>query len=143
MTACACSWNHLYLVEDISSMIKQCTICQQCKPPFYKPVDYHIVEATKTFESLNIDFKLPLPSSTKNICMWTIIEYSRLSFVYPCPATDTSAVNYVCIQLFSLFGMPWYVHSDWGPSFMGFLTLNSGFMKRALVLVDRAHTIPG
>ena len=38
MTAFVCNRNFLCSVEDIRNMIKQCTICQQCKQSFYKPV---------------------------------------------------------------------------------------------------------
>ena len=96
-----------------------CTICQQCKLSFYKPVDSHITKATKPFERLNIDFKGPLPSTTKNIYMLRIIdEYSRFPFVNPCPTTDTNTFTTCLSQLFSLFGMPACVHSDRGPLFM-------------------------
>ena len=51
--------------------------------------------------------------------MLTIIdEYSRFPFVNPCPTTDTNTVTTCLSQLFSLFGMPAYVHSDRGPSIM-------------------------
>ena len=42
-------------------------ICQQCKPSLYKPIDSHIIKATKPLERLNVDFMGPLPSTTKNI----------------------------------------------------------------------------
>ena len=119
MTAFVCSRNLPYSVEDIRNIITQCAVCQQCKPSFYKPVDSHIMKATKPFERLNIDFKGPTPSTTKNIYMLTIIdEHSRFPFVYPCPTTDTNTVTTCLSQLFSLFGMPACVHSDREPSFM-------------------------
>ena len=119
MTAFVRSRNLPFSVEDIRSMIKQCTVCQQCKPSFYKPVDSDIIKATKPFERLKIHFKGPLLSTTKNIHMLNIIdEYSRFPFVYPYPTTDTNTVTACLSQFFSLFGMPVYVHSDRGPSFM-------------------------
>ena len=119
MAAFVCSRNLPFSVEDIRSMIKQCTICQQCKPSFYNPVDSHIVKATKPFKRLNIEFMGPLPSATKNVYMLTIAdEYSRFHCVYPCPATDTNTATSCLSQLFSLFGTSSYVHSDRGSSFM-------------------------
>lgn len=113
MTAFVRSQNLPYSVEDIRNMIKQYTVSQWCKPLFYKPVDSHIIKATLPFETVNTDFKGPLPSTTKNIYMLTIIdEYSRFPFVYPCPATDTNTVTTCLSHLFSLFRMPAYVHSD-------------------------------
>ena len=82
-------------------MIKQCAICQQCKQSFYKPVDSHIVKATKPFKRLIIDFKESPLSATKNVYMLTIVEeYSRFPFVYPCPTTDTNTVTSSLSQLF-------------------------------------------
>ena len=81
-------------VKDIRSMIKKCAICQQCKRSFYKPVDSHLVKATKLFERIHIDFKRPLPSATKNIYMLTVVdEYPRFPFVYPCATVDTNTVK--------------------------------------------------
>ena len=61
-----------------------------------------------------IDFKGPIPSATKNIYMLTIIDkYSRFPFLYPCGEnTNTDTVIACLSQLFSLFGMPHYIHSD-------------------------------
>ena len=119
MMAFVRSRNLPFFVEDICNMIKQCTVCQQCKSAFYKHIDTHLVKATKPFEGLNIDFKGPLPSATKNIYMFTIIdEYSRFLFVFPCQTIDTITVTTCLSQLFSIFGMLSYVHSDRRPSFM-------------------------
>ena len=112
MAAFVHSRNLPFSVEDIRSMIKQCAICQQCKPSFYKPVDSHIVKVKKPFERLNIDFKEPLPFATKNVYMLKIVdEYSRFPFLYPCTTIYTNTVTFCLSQLFSLFGIPSYVHS--------------------------------
>ena len=51
--------------------------------------------------------------------MLTIVdEYSRFPFVYPCPTPDSNTVTSCLSQLFSLFGMPSYVHSNRGSPFM-------------------------
>ena len=119
MTAFVRNRNLPYSVEDIRSMIKQCDVCQRCKPNFHKPPQDNITKAMKPFERLSIDFKGPIPSATKNIYMLTIIdEYSRFPFVYPCENTNTDTVIACLSQLFSLFGMPHYIHSDRGSSFM-------------------------
>ena len=119
MTAFVRNQNLPYSVEDIRSMIKQCDVSQRCKPNFHKPQQDNIIKAMKPFKRLNIDFKGPIPSATKNIYMLTIIdEYSRFPFVYPCENTNTDTVIACLLQLFSLFGMPHYIHSDRGYSFM-------------------------
>ena len=45
-------------------------------------------------------------------------EYSRFPFVFPCSDISTSTVIKCLTTLFSLFGMPAFVHSDRGASFM-------------------------
>lgn len=70
-------------------------------------------------ERLSIDFKGPLPTASRNPYMLTVIdEYSRFPFAFPCPNMNTSTVIRCLEQIFSLCGMPQYVHSDQGTSFM-------------------------
>ena len=45
-------------------------------------------------------------------------EYSRFPFVFPCPDVSTNTVVKCLTLLFSLVGMPAYVHSDRGTSLM-------------------------
>ncbi len=106
-----------YSVEEIKKMTNACRICCECKPRFHWPEKAHLIKATRAFERLNIDFKGPLPSSNKNTYFLNIIdEYSRFPFVYPCPDTSAGTVIKCLIQLFSIFGMPAFIHSDRGPS---------------------------
>ena len=106
-----------YSMEEIKSTVNQCITCCELKPRFYKPPSAHLIKATQPFERLNIDFKGPLPTSTKNRYVLTIIdEYSRFPFAFPCPDTSTSSVLKCFRNLFSLFGMPAYIHSDRGSS---------------------------
>ena len=70
-------------------------------------------------ERLSIDFKGPLPSNSRNKYFLTVVdEFSRFPFVYPCSdMTAVTAIN--CLtNLFSIFGMPAYIHSDRGNAFM-------------------------
>lgn len=51
--------------------------------------------------------------------MLTIIdEYSRFPFVFPCADMTSSTIIKCLCQLFAIFGMPAYIHSDQGSSFM-------------------------
>jgi len=113
------SRNLPYSVEDVRRITNACRICAECKPRFCKPANAHLIKATQPFERLNIDFKGPLPSSDKCVYFLTIVdEYSRFPFVFPCQDMTVSTVIDCLCQLFSLFGMPAYVHSDRGSSFM-------------------------
>lgn len=70
-------------------------------------------------ERLSIDFKGPLPSTTRNTYMLTVVdEYSRFPFVFPCPDMHTKTVIKCLEAVFSLCGMPNFIHSDRGSSFM-------------------------
>ena len=70
-------------------------------------------------ERLSLDFKGPLPSSTRNHYTLTVVdEYSRFPFAFPCRSTDAETVISCLNKLFTLFGMPAYVHSDRGPAFV-------------------------
>ena len=74
-------------------------------------------QATQPFGRLNIHFKGPLPSNNKNVYFLNVIdEYSRFPFVFPCPDMTAGTVMKCLTLLFTVFGMPAYVHSDRGPS---------------------------
>ena len=110
-----------YSIEDVKSMTKGCKVCSVCKPQFYRPPDAHLVKATQPFERLNLDFKGPLPSNNKNVYFLQVIdEYSRYPFVYPCSNLRADTIIKCLSDLFSLFGMPMYIHSDRGSSFMSY-----------------------
>ena len=105
-----------YSVEDIKLMTSACSVCAELKPRFHRSSGT-LVKATQSFERLNIDFMGPLPSSSKNKYMLTIVdEFSRFPFVFPCQDINSSTVIKCLCQLFAIFGMPSYVHSDRGSS---------------------------
>ena len=111
-----------YSIDDVKSVTSACKGCSILKPKFIKPNNPPLIKATQPFERLNIDFKGPLPSTSSNHYMLTIIdEFSRFPFVYPCKDMVTDTVITCLNDLFSLFGMPAYVHSD----------------KRSLILICR------
>ena len=108
-----------YSVDDVKRMVASCTICSKLKPNFYKPPPGHLIKSTQPFERLNVDFKGPLPSSSRNKYLLTIVdEYSRFPFAFPCSDTSSATVIRCLTQLFTMFGMPSYLHSDQGSSFM-------------------------
>ena len=113
------SRNLPYSVEDIKKMTAACSTCAELKPRFHKPAPSHLIKATQPFERLSLDFKGPLPSATRNSYLLTIVdEFSRFPFAFPCPdMTATTIIKCLC-QLFAIFGMPSFIHSDRGPSFM-------------------------
>ena len=119
LTAYVRSKNLPYSVEEIRSMSKGCRVCCECKPKFYRPTKAHLIKATQPMERLNLDFKGPLPSRTQNKYLLTIVdEYSRYPFAIPCQDVSAATVNTALCHLFSMFGLPAYIHSDRGSAFM-------------------------
>ena len=119
MTALIRSRNLPFSVEEVRAMTNSCKICNECKPRFYKSSRKHLIKATQPMERLNIDFKGPLPSGNKNKFILTIVdEYTRFPFAIPCTDVSAESVNNALCQVFSLFGVPAYIHSDRGSSFM-------------------------
>ena len=113
------SRNLPFSVDDVKRITSSCAVCQVCKPQFFKPPVSHLIKATQPFERLNIDFKGPLPSSTSNKYMLTIVdEFSRFPFAFPCRDVSSNTVINCFNTLGSIFGMPAYTHSDRGSSFM-------------------------
>ena len=104
-----------YSIDDIRKVISSCEDCAKLKPQFFKPPKAQLIKATAPFECLNIDFKGPLPSVSKNRYVLTIVdEFSRFPFAYPCPDISSSTVIRCLCQLFALFVMPSFIYSDRG-----------------------------
>lgn len=113
------SKNLPYSTSEVKSVVSKCPVCAELKPRFYKPDGGTLIKATQPFERLSIDFKGPLPSSSRNKYLLTIIdEYSRFPFAFPCSDMSSATVINCLITLFSLFGTPQYLHSDRGTSFI-------------------------
>ena len=113
------SRNLPYSVEDVKRVISKCKICQEIKPQFFKPQNQTLIEATRPFQRLNLDFKGPIPSSTPNKFFLTAIdEYSRYPFAFPCSDMTSTTVIQCLTQIFALFGQPDYIHSDRGSNFL-------------------------
>ena len=109
-----------FSTDEIRKVCSNCMICQICaenKPRFYRTPQTALIKATKSMEQISIDFKGPIPSSSKNKYILTIIdEYSRFPFAAPCPNMNSPTVIQGLNQLFTLTGLPSYIHSDREPS---------------------------
>ena len=110
------SRNLPYSLDDIKRMTSTCNVCLELKPQFCHSKG-HLSKATQPFERLNIDFKGPLPTVSRNKYLLTVIdEYSRFPFAFACADIESSTVIKCFNQLFSIFGMPAYIHSDRAPN---------------------------
>ena len=113
------SKNLPFSTEDVKRVCSSCRICAEIEPQFYKPVEGTLIKATQPMERISVDFKGPLPSSSRNIYILTVVdEFSRFPFAFPCPNMNTRTVIKCLDQLFSFCGCPGYIHSDRGTSFM-------------------------
>jgi hypothetical protein len=113
------SKNLPFSVNDVKSITSTCAVCAECKPRFYRPPESYLIKATQPFERISLDFKGPLPSTTNNRFILTVVdEFSRFPFAFPCKDTSASTVIRNLSELFSIFGLPAYVHSDRGSAFM-------------------------
>lgn len=108
-----------FSTEDVKKTCGSCRICAELKPRYYRPAEGTLIKATQPMERISIDFKGPLPTSSRNPYLLTAIdEFSRFPFAFPCPNMNTETVIKCLEQIFSLCGMAHYVHSDRGTSFM-------------------------
>ena len=111
------SRNLPYSVEDVKQMTNACNVCREIKPTFFKPQNQKLIKATKPVERLSVDFKGPLPNVSRNRNILSITdEYSRFPFAFSCSDLTSSTVIKCFCQLFYLFCMPAYKHSDGGTS---------------------------
>ena len=121
-----------FSTDDVRRVCSTCRICAELKPSFYKPAVNQLIKATKSFERISLDFKGPLQSASSNKYLLVIIdEYSRFPFAFPCPDMYSSTVINCLNKLFSLCGMPQYVHSDNAKSFLSG-SLKEFLMKRGI-----------
>ena len=100
-------------MENVKEVCSTCNICAKLKPRFHRISQSTLIKATKPFERISLDFKGPLPSSSRNVYLLVIIdEYSRFPFCYPCPNMHTETVIKCLNDVFTLCGVPGFVHSD-------------------------------
>ena len=111
--------NLSFSLDQVRQVVRSCTVCAEIKPQFFKRETVHLIKATCPFEGLIPDFKGPLPSTNQNRFLITIInEYSRFPFAFSCRDTSAKSIISGLDQVFSMFGMPAYIHSDRGSAFM-------------------------
>ena len=113
------SKNLSYSIDEIKKLCANCRTCCELKPSYYKSNQNTLIKATQPFERISVDFKGPLPSCSRNKYLLTMIdEYSRFPFAFPCPDMSVETIIQCFCQLFALFEMPSFVHTDRGANFM-------------------------
>ena len=90
-------------------------------------------------ERVNIDFKGPLQSVSRNKYFLTVIdEYSRFPFIIPCPDVSASSVIKCLNSVFALCGTPGFFHSNRGSAFIS-AELTSYLTSRG---ISSSHSTP-
>jgi transposase InsO family protein len=106
-----------FSLDDVKMVLRRCRTCSEIKPKFVKRQGT-LIKATRPFERLNVDFKGPLPSSSKNRFLFVVVdEYSRFPFAYPTRDVSAETALSCLYSLFSIFGLPDSIHSDRGSAF--------------------------
>ena len=105
-----------FRLEEVRRTCRECKICAELKPWFYRPQEGTLIKATHPWERIAVDFKGPVKGKRPYLLV-VIDEFSRFPFAFPC--RDVSARTVIeCLTQFCLFGMPGYVHSNRGSAFM-------------------------
>lgn len=108
-----------YSMDEIRQIVSSCSTCRRLKPRFLRPNNARLIHSIRPFDRISIDFKGPLPSSSRNKYLFIVVdEYSRFPFAFPCSDISSTTVINCLSTLFSMCGLPGYVHSDRGTSFM-------------------------
>ena len=107
------SKNLPYSLSEIQQMTSECRECQEMKPQFVQSQGSCLIKSTQPFERLNLHFKGPLLSTTKNRYFLTLIdEYTRFPFAFPCTDVTLFIVINRLTQLFSIFDTCAFIHLD-------------------------------
>lgn len=114
------SRNLPFSVSDVRRVTSECVTCAKIKPRFHKPDATSLIRASAPFQRLSVDFKGPLPDCASSFrYIFTVVdEYSRFPFAFPCRDMSAATVIRCLTELFSMFGLPSFVHSDRGASFL-------------------------
>ena len=123
-------------------MCLSCQVCAELKPRLCKPPQNTLIKATQLFGRLATDFKGPLPSSTRNICILVVAdEFFRFLFCFPCHNMSSQIVNNCLDLLFTLCGIPGCIHSDNASTFVS-AELKSYLIKKGNCLKSQCNMSP-
>ena len=108
-----------YYTDEVKKVCSNCRICAELKPKFYKPDSSTLIWSIRPMERVNIDFKGPLHSVSRNKYLLTVIdEYSHFPFVILYPDVSASSVIKCLDSVFALCGTPRFVHLDRKSAFI-------------------------
>ena len=111
------SKNLPYSTQDVKEICRNCKICAELKPRFFRKEEEALIQATQPWQRLSIDFKGPLRGKNSYI-LSADDQYSRYPFAFPCKNMNSKTVISCLKTLFCFFGLPGFIHSDRQSSFM-------------------------
>ena len=87
------SKNMPFSTECVKKTCSTCRICAELKPQFCRPTPGTLTKSTQPTQRLGIDFKGPLPTTSRNAYILTVVDvYSRFPFAFPCPNLHSSTM---------------------------------------------------
>uniref|UniRef100_W8AS19 RNA-directed DNA polymerase n=1 Tax=Ceratitis capitata TaxID=7213 RepID=W8AS19_CERCA len=117
------------MVTDVQTALKNCDTCKENKTTnaFKNPLmkSQHITE--RPFQRLYIDFMGPYPrTSDGNVFVFICLDhFTKFVFLKPMKrATSAEVVKFLEKEIFHIFGVPEYVHSDNGKQFVSEIFAN-------------------
>ena len=106
-------------MEEEKRICTECPVCARWKLWFHSSDSAGLSKAAQPMERLSMNFKGHLPSNTENRYMLVVIDkYSRFPIAFACLNMTLDVVIKCLSQLFAMFGMPSYTHTDCGYSFI-------------------------
>ena len=127
-----------FSLNDVKSVIQACKHCSEVKATFFNPKDdMNLIKATQPFERINLDFKGPLSSISKNTYLLVIVdEFTCFPFAYACSDMKASTVIQKLLIYFTCLGflITCTVTRDQVSCRMN---LNRGFIVWGFLLVNR------
>ena len=109
---------NIYGIENlVKDCVQNCSIWAKEKPRFFKIPTKSLIQSTKPWQRISIDFVGPKPSVNNKYLFTVIDEFSRYPFAFSVSRITTKVAINCLKQLFTLFGPPSYVHSDRDSAF--------------------------
>ena len=109
--------NLSFSVKEVKRVCSNCQICAEMKLHFLRNPVETLVETMHPLERLIVNFKGLLPGSNKYV-LFVVDEFNRFPFAFPSKNMSSTTVILCLSTLFNIFGLPIYVHSDRGSSFI-------------------------
>lgn len=110
------------MAKNVKEMIAKCEVCKTTKPTnqILRPKIGSQIISERPFQRLYIDYLGPYPRSrTGNSMMFVAVDhFSKFTFIKPMrDAKSGRMVKYLEEEIFHIFGVPEYIHSDNGQQF--------------------------